>query len=292
MSLKTQLQKLKENWLIVAILVLLLVFFSPAWDAVQQALPSYGVAERGVGGIQTAEAKRGVPSPIWDGGSFAPEVKDRKITKTASLSTEVERGTFKDAESQLKGIVTAADAFLLNENVQKYGTDRRSYYSGNYFIKVEASKYGAVTSQLQQIGDVQSFQESTEDITEQLTNTRIELDGEKERLRRYQQMFADTATVSEKIELSDRIFDQERRVKYLEDQLEHGETRVEYSTLFVTITEKQSAYAEVVFVTFSELVAKLVASITGVLELLMTVLPYALIAGVVWLVVRKIRKKK
>ncbi|MDP3640368.1 MAG: DUF4349 domain-containing protein [Nanoarchaeota archaeon] len=289
MSFKNQFQKLKENWLLI-LLVLLVVFFVPALSGLQQGLSSVGSFERSFGEAQIAGTKMG--SPIYDGGGFAPEATDRKITKTASLSTEVEQGTFKDTESQLKNVIGAADAFLLNENVQKYGSERKAYYSGNYYIKVEASKYAAVTAQLRQIGDVQFFQESAEDITEQFTDVQIELETERERLRRYQQMFAEATTVSEKIELNDRIFDQERRIKYLEEQLENVGTQVDYSTLSVTITEKRSAYAGVVFVKFSELVASLIESVNGVLQLLVAVLPYAVVIIIGWLVVKKVKKKK
>ena len=289
MTLKIQFQKLKENWLLI-LLVLLVVFFVPALSGSQQLLPSFSTFERAIGESQIAGTKMG--SPIYDGGGFAPEASDRKITKTASLSTEVEQGTFKEAESQLKNAVTAAEAFLLNENVQKYGSERKAYYSGNYYIKVEASKYAAVIAQLKQIGDVQFFQESSEDITKQFTDVQIELEAERERLRRYQQMFAEATTVSEKIELNDRIFDQERRIKYLQEQLENVETRVDYSTLSVTITEKRSAYADIVFVKFSELVAGLVESVSGLLQLLVAVLPYAVVVGVGWLVVKRLRRKR
>ncbi|MBI1968500.1 DUF4349 domain-containing protein [Candidatus Woesearchaeota archaeon] len=289
MTLKTQFQKLKENWLLI-LLVLLVVFFIPILSGSQQLLPSFSTFERALGESQIAGTKMG--SPIYDGGGFAPEATDRKITKTASLSTEVEQGTFKEAESQLKSVVTAAEAFLLNENVQKYDSGRKAYYSGNYYIKVEASKYAAVTAQLRQIGDVQFFQESAEDITEQFTDVQIELDTERERLRRYEQMFAEATTVSEKIELNDRIFDQERRIKYLEEQLENVGTRVDYSTLSVTITEKRSAYADVVFVKFSELVATLVESVSDLLQLLVAVLPYAVLVAVGWLVIKKVRKRR
>ena len=51
-------------------------------------------------------------------------------------------------------------------------------------------------------------------------------------------MLTEATAVSDKIELSDRIFNQERTIKYFEDQLKNAGTRVEYSTLYVTLTEK------------------------------------------------------
>lgn len=283
MTIKEQFQKLKENWLIILLLAVVLVLFMglPAVETLQQGVfrPSFGAYE---GAVEESKIGIGMPSPIYDRG-FAPEEKERKITKTAWLSTEVKRGTFREAENQLKSIVTAAEALLLNENVQKYGADRRAYYSGSYTVKVEEGKYDAVLMQLRQIGEVTSFNENKEDITKQFVSLEAELEAEKERLKRYQQMFAEATLVADKIEVSDRIFNQERTIKFLEEQLKNVGTRVEYATMYVTLTEKQSEYVDAVLVKFSELVTKFVASVNSLLKMLVGLFPYAVAVLIAWI---------
>lgn len=295
MTIKEQFQKIKENWLIVLLLLIVFLLFTslPAIEMLQQNVFQAGFAQRGYE-IAVADSKIGIgmPSPAMYGDSFAPEAAERKITKTASLSTEVERGTFKDAESKLKSIVTASDAFLLNENVQKYDQGRRSYYSGSYTIKVEERKYDAAVMQLKQIGEVTWFSENADDITAQFVSLEAELQAEKERLARYKQMLMEAAAVSDKIELSDRIFNQERTIKYLEEQLKNAGTRVEYSTLYVTLTEKQSEYIDAAFVKFSELVTRFLSSVNALLKLVVGLIPYALAALLAWLGWKKLNKRK
>lgn len=293
MTIKEQFQKIKENWLIVLLLAVVLVLFMglPAVETAQQGFYQAGFEERAPGGI-SADSKMGMgmPTPIYNNG-FAPEVNDRKITKTASLTTEVERGSFKEAESKLKSIVTTADAILLNENAQKYDDQgRRPYYSGSYTIKVEEGKYDAVVSQLKQIGEVTWFTESKDDITEQFVNLETELAAEKERLERYQQMLKEAIAVEDKIQLSDRIFNQERTIKYLEEQLKNTGNRVEYSTIYVTLTEKQSEYIDAVFVKFSELVTEFITSLNALLKLIVGLIPYAIVAVLAWLGWKKYKK--
>ena len=230
MAIKEQFQKIKDNWLIVLLLMIVFLLFTslPAIETLQQNVFQAGSSSRGYE-IAAADSKMGIgmPSPMMYSEGFAPETAERKITKTVSLSTEVEKGTFKDAESKLKSIVTASGAFLLNENAQKYDLGRRSYYSGSYSIKVEEGKYDAVVMQLKQIGEVTWFSENTDDITAQFVSLEAELQAEKERLARYRQMLAEATIISDKIELSDRIFNQERTIKYLEEQLKNAGTRVE-----------------------------------------------------------------
>ena len=294
MTIKEQVQRIKDNWLIVLLLAVVLVLFMglPAVETLQQGMFQGGFAERAYGGI-AADSKMGIgmPAPIYS-DSFAPEVADRKITKTASMTTEVERGNFQDAESKLKSLVKTADALLLNENLQKYdyGDGGRTYFSGSYTLKVEEEKYSAVVSQLKEIGEVTWFNENADDITEQFVSLETELQAEKERLARYKQMLAEATVISDKIELSDRIFNQERTIKYLEEQLKNTGNRVEYSTIYVTITEKQSEYVDAVLVKFSELVTKFISSLNALLKMIVGLIPYAIAAVLVWLGWKKFRK--
>ena len=294
MTIKEQVQRIKDNWLIVLLLAVVLVLFMglPAVETLQQGMFQGGFAERAYGGI-AADSKMGIgmPAPIYS-DSFAPEVADRKITKTASMTTEVERGNFQDAESKLKSLVKTADALLLNENLQKYdyGDGGRTYFSGSYTLKVEEEKYSAVVSQLKEIGEVTWFNENADDITEQFVSLETELQAEKERLARYKQMLAEATVISDKIELSDRIFNQERTIKYLEEQLKNTDNRVEYSTIYVTITEKQSEYVDAVLVKFSELVTKFISSLNALLKMIVGLIPYAIAAVLVWLGWKKFRK--
>ena len=88
------------------------------------------------------------------------------------------------------------------------------------------------------------------------------------------------------------IFDQERTIKYLEDSLKNIDKQVDYSTIYVTLNEKQSEYANIVFVKFSELVKRFVGSINSLLTLIFVVVPYAVAVAILWVAVRVFRKGK
>ncbi|PIN73700.1 hypothetical protein COV20_05765 [Candidatus Woesearchaeota archaeon CG10_big_fil_rev_8_21_14_0_10_45_16] len=287
MTIKKQLLKLKENWLLV--LVVLVLLFLPAFSPIASTESLFrnsayddSFAVKGM----VAESAPG----IYYGGDFAPDVEERKITKSSSLSLETERGEFDLAETRLKDIVKSTDSFILNENRQKYGQGREAYFSGYYSLKVETDKYDSIISQLKELGEVTSFNENQQDVTGSYTNTQVELEVERARLLRYQQMYLEATDVNDKINLNDRIFNQERTIKYLEDSLKRVDQRIEYTTVSVNLMEKQSAYSNIVFVKFSELVRKLVSSINSIFSLLFVLVPYAIIALIVWLIVRRVRK--
>lgn len=302
MTMKDQLLKIKENWLLVLLMVVIVgavVFYQSPGSIMPLQKLGLGLeyAEADYGVAETAIARGGYyPSPIippYPGEDFAPEVKDRKITKNAYFSTEVERGTFFGAEAKVKAIISSTDSFLLNENVYKSGPEgRKSYYTGSYQIKVESKKYAAVITQLKEIGEIQSFSENVLDVTGQYTSLEDQIADEKLKLAKYKSLVNEAKTVEEKLQLMDRIIQQERTIKYLEDALKNTDTQVSYSTISVTVQEKQSEYADTVFIKLSDLVKRLLNSVNSVLHLILWAIPYALLAGIIWWMVRKVKNRK
>ncbi len=292
MSFKNQLYKIKENWLLVLVIAV-------AFLALNSGSPLQGLAQSSGGYFaskmavaESASYDRGYGIiPPMPQGDFAPEVSERKITKTASMTNEVKQGAFKDAEAKLKSIVSSSSSYLLNENVNKYETGWKTYYNGYYTIKVDTKKYKDVVLQLKGIGEVKSFNENAEDITGSYTNSKIELDAEKQRLERFRKMYDEATLVADKIQLNDKIFDLERRIKYLEDSMKNMDKQVDYSTVYISINEKQSEYAGIVLVKFSELVRNLVSSINSLFSLVFIALPYAVAAGLIWAVARWIKRR-
>lgn len=292
MGIKEQFLKIKDNWLIL-LLVLVLLFIVPTGNLVS-TITAGGAkyATLGMGVAESAAVYREsgfYPSPSAD---FAPDVEERQITKTTSLSTEVERGTFKDSETKLKNIITSSDSYLLNENVNKYGTDRKSYYYGSYQIKVDSAKYDSVISQLKGIGEIESFNENARDITARYTNTQTELKLAKQKLARYKAMYAEAEEMKDKIDLNDRIFNQERTIKYLEDTIKNIDQKVDYSTIYFTMNEKKSEYIDVVFVKFSELIQRLVGSFNSLIKWIFVLLPWAVAALIIGFIWKRFKKKK
>ncbi|MFH1682227.1 MAG: DUF4349 domain-containing protein [Candidatus Woesearchaeota archaeon] len=289
MGLKDQFKKIKENWLIVVVLVVLLLFMNLGGTDSISSLKS--VSYTSSEAYDMGESVRSgvyMPSPSSD---FAPNVEERKITKSASLSTEVKRGEFKTAEQNLKSLLSSADAYLLNENVNKYDVGKKQYLQSHYQIKVDTKDYDQLVSELKKIGEVQSFNENMQDITAQYENTQIELDTEKARLQRYQGLYNQTTDIKDKISLNDKLFDQERRVKYLEDRLKNVDLQVDYSTVYFSMSEKRSDYADVTVVKFSELIQNFVDSFNSLLRFFFVIIPWAILALVGLVVWRMIKKR-
>ncbi|MBS3135958.1 DUF4349 domain-containing protein [Candidatus Woesearchaeota archaeon] len=288
-TLKEQFGRIKDNWLIAVIIVLLLLVslggnkFS---SITNYADSSYSEDSAPYKKDLAASSRGGM---VLNEG-FAPEEQDRKITKGASLSSEVKRGSFSDAEQKFRNIVSSSSALIISENINKYGQGRDSYMYGSFYVKIDMSKYSSVISQFKDIGEVKSFSENSDDITESYTNAELNLELEKSRLERYNKMYNEATLVGDKITLNDRIFEQERLIKYLEDSLKNIDVRVEYGTVNVALTEKSSEYAGISLPKFSSLVKSLVGSFNSLLYFLFSILPWAIAAGIAALIWKWVKR--
>jgi hypothetical protein len=297
MGIKEQFKKLKENWVIIVLAVVLFLFVSGGSTisgVMNKATSLGGYAPNAMDyslSESASSAYYGKSMIRQDSGNFAPEVQDRKIVKTTTISNEIERGTFSDATAKVKNIAVSSNSYILNENENKYGSGRREYKQASYQIKIETGKYDAVVAQLKEIGEVQSFNENMNDITGSYTNTQIELEAERARLAKYEKMYSEAQNINEKLDLTDRIFNQERTIKYYEDSLKNMDSRVDYSTVYLTITEKQSEYINVVIVKMSQLIQSFVSSFNGLLKLIFVLLPWAIAAAIIGFIVRLIKRR-
>ena len=284
MSIKAQISRLKENWLLVA-LVLLAVFFVSGLPSSLNASMQKNLEFATLG--MSEQFSRG----IFPETGFAPEVEIRKIVKSASLTAEVKRGKFRDSEKDLRDIVSDADGLILNENVGTSGSGVDSRLYGSYSLRIPSENYDAVVQEIKKLGEVKTFSENTQDITGSYTTARINLESEQRRLESFKRMVESATEVADKIQLTDRIFDQERQIKFLEEQLSTDDERIDYTSIFVTLQEKASGFAGIVLIRFSEIVKGLVNSFNSLVMLVTVALPYA-VALVILRVVYVWHKKK
>ncbi len=301
MSIKDQFKRIKENWLILILLLVVVgIVAGPisldniSVNSLTKSLGGGGVSYDIDDGYYAPTAMRSYASEgmMIQSADFAPEVEERKITKTANLRTEVEKGEFETSEQKLKDIFKSSSSFLLDENVNQYGTNKKEYYQGYYRIKVETTKYDSIIGQLKEIGEVQQFSENMDDVTGRYTNLEVELEAAKSRLAKYKQIYDESKSAEEKMEITDRIFNQERTIKYYEDSLSKIDKRISYSEISVTIQEKQSEYVDLILVKFSQLLKSLMGSINGLLTLIFVILPYLVAIGIIIVLVRTFRKDK
>ncbi|MFC1768941.1 DUF4349 domain-containing protein [Nanoarchaeota archaeon] len=297
MTFKDQLVKIKDNWFLVLIGLIVLFFViggSNIFGGISDS--SYMGKSYAQENLGYADYERSVAPTSYRGGDdFAPEVEERKIVKTASTSVQVEEGQYYNAEFELKRIVEDTGSFILNQNVNKFGRDN-DYTRGNFQLKVPTNNYYAVVQQLKQIaenydGKTLSFNENARDITGQYVSNEVELELETEKLKTYQGLYDEADNVNDKLQLTDRIFNQQRRIKYLEQALNNKDLQIEYSTISVSITEKTPKYVNISLIGFWELIKLFVGSVSSLFALFFVIIPWAIAGFIIWIIYKAIKAR-
>ena len=265
MAIQKQFEKIKENWLLIALFVFLFLvlffFMSGGFHLGSQVSSARMDMAYDAGGV-FMEHSRG-------SSSLAPDVIDRVLIKTASMSHTVTE--FDIAQDKLNEIIAATSSILVRQNVF---TQYDTYRTGTYTVSVPTDKYDEAISQLKQLGDLNFFTEHAHDITGSFIRLRDLLESEKHKLETFERMQENAVSIDEKLRLTDRIFEQQNRIRSLEHQIANQGDRVEFSQIDITLNERRPRHAQVVFATFSDLWSSFKASVNALLYFIAYVFPF------------------
>lgn len=283
MGFKEQLAKITDNWLLIVLFVFgfFMVFFVMAGGGSLTRMASTASYSSSMDRMAySPESNYGGNYPS-NSNSLMPEIVNRIIIKTASMSTTVK--DWDKSESDLKSYIKSNDAILTTENVNAaYG----KYMNGYYTINVPTDKYDALITQLKSIGDVQSFNENANDITGSYVKLQDIIVAEKARLNSYEKLYNSSNNVDEKIKLMDRIYNQKNTISGLEYQLANQNERIDYSQISFTMQEKRPTHANVVFASLADLWSSFKQSLNVMLYLIAYTLPFILLWLLIWVVIK------
>ena len=289
MADKTWFQKYWWIFVVVIVIVLMFGYFGVLSPSAMRAAGNYEMSTLGSYDKSYGESGSLYPASNQD---FAPDIEERQLIKTSSLSIETKRGEFDRVQSNVNNIVKASGAYVLSENFQILGKGSQTYKTNNYQIKIETTKYDSVVAQLRELGGIVSLSETATDVTGAIANKQVEIAAEKERLRRYEQLVGSSGNLNDKITLTDRIFEQDRRIKYMESALQGSQQQVAYSTISLKLQEKAPALYGVALVGIGELFKTLVGSVNTLLYFIFAILPWTVAAGIIYGIIRLIRKRR
>ncbi|NCN98562.1 DUF4349 domain-containing protein [Candidatus Pacearchaeota archaeon] len=283
MTLKKQWKTVKENWLIVLVILALILFLG------NFSLDSYSSVSSGGQFIAEDYSRGGGAESIYfpGGDDFAPDVETRRITYYASVSVEIDKGDFAEAEDKFENVVKSGNAIVLNRNVNTYEDERRQGY---YSLRVPVDNLEPLLDDLKEIGEVTEFSKDASDITGNYIRLEERLRIEQDKLTRLKEFLLEAEDVSDKVQLNEQIANQESTVEYILESLSRQDQRIEYATVSFNLVEEESDFANITFVTFGELVKSFVNSISGLLKLIFVLIPWIVVLGIIWFFVRKFKK--
>ena len=250
-------------------------------------------------------------APIPAPESSAPESAEKpsdselnveKIIYSASVS--VETTEFDDALGKVDELVERCGGFVESSslNGSNYYSQARGYAptrSATYTLRIPSEHFNELMNSLSELGNVPYSHTYSDNITAQYYDVDARLTAYRTQETRLLEMMEQAETVSDLIEIEDRLAELRYRIESLQSTLKNWDRQVSYSTVSLTISEvtvytpaeEPGFFAELWesvkngFYSAGEL-------LKGLVELLVTLLPLIVIALILWLILRPAIKKR
>ncbi len=228
-----------------------------------------------------------------------PTLKERKIIKTAEITIEVKN--FNDSVAKVRATLkeiapNEQDGFIADSSSSK---SESGAISGTVIIRISPNKFDLLVEKLMAIGDVQYQRISGEDVTKEYYDLQARLVSKREMEKRLIQLLATrTNSVADLLEVERELGRVREEIESVQGTIRYYDDQVGMSTVNLTIVEPESVVSgaggfwgpikEAITRSF-EVFGK---SIAALIVFVMGALPWAVVAYIIFVIVRKVVRKR
>lgn len=219
----------------------------------------------------------------------------RKIVYTSNISIESKK--YDEDIAAIQKLVSSAGGYL--ESTSQNGSAEYGNRYSNYTARIPSKKYEQFMNSVGAIGSLTSKNENVEDITSSYVDVQARLKSLNKKLERLQELEENAETIEDLLAIEDRINSVQYDIENYTAQMRLYDDKVDYCTVTIYVDEV-ATYSEVKKDTawnrfaeaFVNSFAGFIAFLQMVVIALIYILPYALVAGVILIIVFFATKKK
>ena len=198
-----------------------------AEEAYEMEAPA--MAEDGYyGGTATTEMKS---ESLGTDPSDNPALMDAKLIYRAYINMETL--DFDTAVGVIKDRIEKAGGYIENSSLSYYG----SYRYVSYVLRVPSNQYRYFCDTAGEIGNIRSFNESVENISESYYDTESRLASARTKLEALQELMKQAVDMEDLITIQNAISDVQYEIDYLSGNLRRYDSLVAFSTIQLDLTE-------------------------------------------------------
>ncbi|WP_256289829.1 DUF4349 domain-containing protein [Halobellus inordinatus] len=160
---------------------------------------------------------------------------DRAIIRTGTVAVEVD--DFGAAQSNLTTTVEGYGGYVSDTRQDRRQIGNETWIRGEMVLRVPSEEFDALVADAQGLGEVQSVEVNSRDVTDQLVDIEARLENlraERDRLRELYQQANDTEDV---LAVQRELSDVQGEIERLEARQQNLQRQVAYSTLTVRLEE-------------------------------------------------------
>ncbi len=172
------------------------------------------------------------------GTSNEPIVQGLHVIKTGNMQIQVQ--DLDKAKEIVLQKVKANKGFTSAANYNDYSYQKTQ----NITIRVASSNFENLMKELANIGFVENQSQNSQDVSEEFVDIEARLKTKKEVENRYTQLLKDAKTISEILEIEDKIRVIREEIEAKEGRLRYLKDQVSLSTINLTLTQKLENYSK------------------------------------------------
>lgn len=214
-------------------------------------------------------------------------VQGRKMVYTANV--RLESKTFDDARAALDGAVTEYGGYIEYTSLDGSAENGDRYL--NYTARIPVDNYTDFIAAIGEAGNVTYFSENADDITSSYIDVEARLAALEEQRDRLNELADQAETTADLIEIESRLSEVQYELENYTRQMKSMDERVAYSTVDLTLREV-AVYTPVTRTFADRIIDAFFSGWRGFRDffedlavLLVELLPFLLLAGVIFLIV-------
>ena len=237
-------------------------------------------------GEAAASGEAVAPAPPVAGGALAGP----RIVKTADLRVEVTAGGFAQAAQESARVAEANGGFVESSTSSSFDEGRAE---GDVTIRVPSANFEAARRGIAGLGELRSEQVRGEDVTAQLVDLGARLRSLRAEEDVLNELLGRAANIGEVLQVRDRIAGVRQQIEQLAAQEASLDGAANLATLRVSLFEPQASASTLssddsgsLASRFTQAVDGTVAVVGGMMLVVGWLVPFAVLAGLVWLALR------
>ena len=169
-----------------------------------------------------------------DGGDGS-DGTDRAIIRTGTVVVEVE--DFQSARSNLTGTVQGYGGYVSDSREDRREIDNETWTRGEVILRVPSEDFDALVEDARALGEVQSVETNSRDVTDQLVDIEARLENLRAERDQLRALYDQANTTEDVLAVQRELSDVQQEIERLEARQQSLEDQVAYSTLTVRLEE-------------------------------------------------------
>jgi hypothetical protein len=170
-----------------------------------------------------------------DGGDGSDATDDRAIIRTGTVVVEVD--DFQSARSNLTTTAQGYGGYVSDSREDRREIDNETWTRGEVVLRVPSEDFDALVDDARALGEVQSVETNSRDVTDQLVDIEARLENLRAERDQLRALYDQANTTEDVLAVQRELSDVQQEIERIEARQQSLEDQVAYSTLTVRLEE-------------------------------------------------------